>query len=173
MNNARNRLLYETYGKICGFIQSPDREFVGVVRNENTVIRTFFLQKTIDVYNAIYCNDDIYFHIYSVVDGFFVSNFAGKIPFAAINLIMPALQHTGTAGEGKSGNRTTIHTLSVDYKGVTGEVAEQETEGEEIKPSEPSAPNTGDNNLIMLYIMLCVMCAASIISMKSYRKSVN
>lgn len=27
--------------------------------------------------------------IYSIVDGFFVSNFAGKTPFAAINLIIP------------------------------------------------------------------------------------
>ncbi len=28
--------------------------------------------------------------IYSIVDGFFVSNFAGKTPFAAINLIIPS-----------------------------------------------------------------------------------
>ena len=27
--------------------------------------------------------------VYSVVDGFFVSNFVGKTPFAAVNLIMP------------------------------------------------------------------------------------
>lgn len=27
--------------------------------------------------------------IYSIVDGFFVSNFAGKLPFSAVNLIMP------------------------------------------------------------------------------------
>ena len=31
-------------------------------------------------------------------------------------------QHTGTSGAGKSGNRVTIHSVSVDYKGVTGEV---------------------------------------------------
>ena len=36
--------------------------------------------------------------IYSVVDGFFVSNFAGKTPFAAINLIMPVLMILGTVG---------------------------------------------------------------------------
>lgn len=36
--------------------------------------------------------------IYSVVDGFFVSNFAGKTPFAAINLIMPVLTILGTVG---------------------------------------------------------------------------
>ena len=27
--------------------------------------------------------------IYGVVDGFFVSNFVGKIPFTAVNFIMP------------------------------------------------------------------------------------
>lgn len=33
----------------------------------------------------------IFTSIYSVVDGLFVSNFVGKTPFAAINLIMPIL----------------------------------------------------------------------------------
>ena len=33
----------------------------------------------------------VFMSIYSVVDGFFVSNFVGTIPFAAINFIMPAL----------------------------------------------------------------------------------
>ena len=36
--------------------------------------------------------------IYGVVDGIFVSNFAGKTPFAAINLIMPYIMTTGTVG---------------------------------------------------------------------------
>lgn len=40
----------------------------------------------------------IFASIYSVVDGFFVSNFAGKIPFAAINLIMPFLMILSTVG---------------------------------------------------------------------------
>ena len=40
----------------------------------------------------------IYTSIYSVVDGFFVSNFAGKTPFAAINLIMPFLMILSTLG---------------------------------------------------------------------------
>lgn len=40
----------------------------------------------------------IFTSIYSVVDGFFVSNFAGKIPFAAINLIMPFLMILSTVG---------------------------------------------------------------------------
>ncbi len=33
----------------------------------------------------------VFTSIYSVVDGFFVSNFAGKTAFASINLIMPFL----------------------------------------------------------------------------------
>ena len=36
--------------------------------------------------------------IYSVVDGFFVSNFVGKTPFAALNFIMPALMIMGSLG---------------------------------------------------------------------------
>ena len=31
----------------------------------------------------------VFTSIYGVVDGLFVSNFAGKTPFAAINLVMP------------------------------------------------------------------------------------
>ncbi|MDD2955804.1 MAG: MATE family efflux transporter [Oscillospiraceae bacterium] len=40
----------------------------------------------------------IFTSIYSVVDGLFVSNFAGKIPFAAINLIYPLLMILGALG---------------------------------------------------------------------------
>ena len=40
----------------------------------------------------------IFTSIYGVVDGFFVSNFAGKTPFAAINLIMPLLMILSTVG---------------------------------------------------------------------------
>lgn len=36
--------------------------------------------------------------IYGVVDGFFVSNFVGKTPFAAVNFIMPFLMILGTVG---------------------------------------------------------------------------
>lgn len=36
--------------------------------------------------------------IYGVVDGFFVSNFAGKTPFAAVNFIMPVLMILGCPG---------------------------------------------------------------------------
>ncbi len=40
----------------------------------------------------------IFTSIYGVVDGFFVSNFAGKTPFAAVNLIMPFLMIVATIG---------------------------------------------------------------------------
>ncbi len=36
--------------------------------------------------------------IYGVVDGFFISNYVGITPFAAINLIMPFLMILGTVG---------------------------------------------------------------------------
>ncbi len=40
----------------------------------------------------------IFTSIYCVVDGIFVSNFVGKTPFAALNLIMPFLQMLGVVG---------------------------------------------------------------------------
>lgn len=40
----------------------------------------------------------VFTSIYGVVDGFFVSNFAGKTPFAAVNFIMPVLMILGCAG---------------------------------------------------------------------------
>lgn len=40
----------------------------------------------------------IFTSIYGVVDGFFVSNFVGKTPFAAVNFIMPVLMILGTIG---------------------------------------------------------------------------
>lgn len=40
----------------------------------------------------------IFTSVYSVVDGIFVSNFVGKTPFAAVNLIMPFLMIIGTFG---------------------------------------------------------------------------
>lgn len=36
--------------------------------------------------------------LYGIVDGFFVSNYVGKTPFAAVNLIMPILMGIGTIG---------------------------------------------------------------------------
>ena len=40
----------------------------------------------------------IFTSIYCIVDGFFVSNFAGDIPFKALNLIFPFLMILGTVG---------------------------------------------------------------------------
>ena len=36
--------------------------------------------------------------VYSIVDGFFVSNFAGKSGFAAINLTFPVIMMIGSLG---------------------------------------------------------------------------
>lgn len=40
----------------------------------------------------------VFTSIYGVVDGFFVSNYAGKTPFAAVNFIMPVLMILGCIG---------------------------------------------------------------------------
>ena len=40
----------------------------------------------------------IFTSIYGVVDGIFVSNFAGKTAFSAVNLIMPYIMVFGTLG---------------------------------------------------------------------------
>ena len=55
----------------------------------------------------------IFTSIYGVVDGFFVSNFAGKTPFAAVNLIFPLLMILSTVGFmfGTGGSAIVAHTL--------------------------------------------------------------
>lgn len=40
----------------------------------------------------------IFTSIYGVVDGFFVSNYVGKVPFAAVNLVMPFIMILGGVG---------------------------------------------------------------------------
>ena len=40
----------------------------------------------------------VFTSIYGVVDGFFISNFVGKTPFAAVNFIMPFLMVVGAFG---------------------------------------------------------------------------
>ena len=40
----------------------------------------------------------IFTSIYTVIDGLFVSNFVGKTPFAALNLIYPLIGILGTVG---------------------------------------------------------------------------
>ncbi len=80
----------------------------------------------------------IFTSIYSVVDGFFVSNFAGKDPFVAVNLIFPVIMVLGafgfmfgaggtaivskTLGEGNSKRANEIFTLVVAATFVLGVV---------------------------------------------------
>ena len=40
----------------------------------------------------------IFTSVYGIVDGYFVSNYAGKTPFAAVNFIMPVLMILGCIG---------------------------------------------------------------------------
>lgn len=40
----------------------------------------------------------VFTSVYGVVDGYFVSNYTGNIPFAAINLIMPFLMFFSAIG---------------------------------------------------------------------------
>lgn len=80
----------------------------------------------------------IFTSIYGVVDGFFVSNFVGKTPFAAVNLIMPYLMILGcigfmfgtggsaliakTMGEGKEEKANEIFSLLVYTSAACGAV---------------------------------------------------
>jgi len=60
----------------------------------------------------------VFTSIYGVVDGLFVSNFVGKIPFAAINLIMPFLMILGGFGFmiGTGGSALVAITIGEGYK---------------------------------------------------------
>lgn len=60
----------------------------------------------------------IFTSIYSVVDGFFISNFVGITPFAAINLIMPFTQILGCVGFmfGAGGSALVSATLGLNDK---------------------------------------------------------
>ena len=40
----------------------------------------------------------VFISVYGIVDGFFVSNFAGELPFAALNLIYPLIMILGAVG---------------------------------------------------------------------------
>ena len=66
----------------------------------------------------------IFTSIYSVVDGIFVSNFAGKTPFAAINLIMPYIMVLGTVGfmMGTGGTALISKTLGMGDKKKVNEI---------------------------------------------------
>lgn len=66
----------------------------------------------------------IFTSIYGVVDGIFVSNFAGKTAFAAVNLIMPYLMVFGTLGlmVGTGGTALVAKTLGMGDKKKAGEI---------------------------------------------------
>ena len=55
----------------------------------------------------------IFTSIYGVIDGFFVSNFVGKIPFTGLNLIMPFIMMLGAVGNmiGMGGSALIAKTL--------------------------------------------------------------
>ena len=66
----------------------------------------------------------IFNSIYGVVDGIFVSNFAGKTAFAAVNLIMPFLMMLGTVGFmiGSGGTALISMTLGMGDKKRANEI---------------------------------------------------
>lgn len=61
--------------------------------------------------------------VYSIVDGFFVSNFVGKTPFAAVNLIMPILMAVATLGfmVGTGGSAIVSKTMGEGKKELANE----------------------------------------------------
>ena len=60
----------------------------------------------------------VFTSVYGVVDGLFVSNYAGKTPFAAVNLIMPVIMIMGTIGLmiGTGGSAIVSNTLGEGKK---------------------------------------------------------
>lgn len=78
----------------------------------------------------------VFTSIYGVVDGLFISNFVGKVPFAAVNLVMPFIMMIGgigfmigtggsalvgkTLGEGKSEAANRYFTMMVKLSVVCG-----------------------------------------------------
>lgn len=66
----------------------------------------------------------VFTSIYGVIDGIFVSNFAGKTPFAAINLIMPYIMVFGTVGfmVGTGGTALVSKTLGMGDRKKANEI---------------------------------------------------
>ena len=78
----------------------------------------------------------VFTSIYGVVDGLFVSNFVGKVPFAAVNLVMPFIMVIGgigfmigtggsalvakTAGEGDKVNANRYFTMMIKLTIILG-----------------------------------------------------
>lgn len=64
----------------------------------------------------------VFTSVYGVVDGFFVSNYAGLLPFAAVNFIMPFLMILGTIGFMLGTGGSALIAISMgegDYKKAT------------------------------------------------------
>ena len=76
----------------------------------------------------------IFTSIYGVVDGFFVSQFAGKTAFAAVNFIMPYLMVLGTFGFmfGAGGSALVAKTMG---------------EGDTVKANKDAQPLTISTNI--------------------------
>lgn len=66
----------------------------------------------------------VFTSIYGVVDGFFISNFIGAEPFAAVNIIMPCLMIFGAVGFmiGTGGSALVAYTLGVGDKKKANEI---------------------------------------------------
>ena len=66
----------------------------------------------------------IFTSIYGVVDGFFVSNYAGSTQFAAVNFIMPFLMVFGAVGfmVGAGGSALVSMKLGQQQKGKANEI---------------------------------------------------
>ena len=66
----------------------------------------------------------VFTSIYGVVDGFFISNFIGAEPFAAVNIIMPFLMIFGAVGFmiGTGGSALVAYTLGVGDKKKANEI---------------------------------------------------
>ena len=66
----------------------------------------------------------IFTSIYGVVDGLFVSNFVGKTPFAAVNLIIPFTMVLGAIGFmlGTGGNALVAKTLGEGKRGLANQI---------------------------------------------------
>ena len=58
----------------------------------------------------------IFASIYSIVDGYFVSNYAGAIPFSALNIVMPLLMIQGAVGFMFGSGGTALVSLKLGQK---------------------------------------------------------
>lgn len=66
----------------------------------------------------------IFTSIYGMVDGFFISNYAGSLQFAAVNLIMPFVMILGAVGTvfGSGGSALISMKMGMDQKKEANEI---------------------------------------------------